>query len=62
VQRHRAEHAIVGLEVSELPIAAAAAFRFAVVLRTPLGSPPTVAVNCTTAGPESIRLAMGARL
>src|SRR6478736_1621995 len=54
---------MVGTRTSD-PNSAAAA-RLAAVFTTPLGSPPTDAVNCTTAGasrPSSTRFASGARL
>ena len=47
---------------SVLPIDAAASARFSVERTTPLGSPPTVAVNCTTAALASASVAIGARL
>ncbi len=48
--------------LSVLPIDAADSARFSVDRTTPLGSPPTVAVNCTTAALLSARAATGARL
>ena len=66
VQRHRAQHAIRRRSTSSvLPIAWPPPPRgWPAVLTTPLGSPPTVAVNCTTVGLAGAvaRLASGARL